>query len=224
MKERNYYPLLSQIFILLLIIANIAEIKVFNFVGFSIGGGTIIFPLLYVLNDVITEIYGFTASRKTIMNALYSNCIVSLFLYIIILLPPAESWKGQAAFEEVFSLSPRIVMASIISYFIGELLNSFIVASLKIKYQGNFFAFRAIISTSVSSILESLIFSYLAFYGRIPINELLEMIFLLFIIKISYEIIIMPFTIKLVKYLKKVENIEIFEKPTLSNFLRAYRI
>lgn len=224
MKERKYYHLLSQIFILLLILANIAEIKICDFFGFSIGAGTIVFPLIYVLNDIITEVYGFTAGRKTIMNALYSNCLFSLFLYIIILLPPSRSWDCQVAFTEVFSLSPRIVIASIISYFIGELLNSYIIANLKIKFQGSFFALRAIGSTFISSILESLIFSFLAFYGRLPLYELLEMIILLSLIKVTYEIIIMPFTLRIVNFLKKVEGNEIFEKPTIMNFLGVYNL
>src|SRR5579884_2756156 len=131
--SKNYYHNLTLAFTIILLLSNIAEIKIFDFFGYSIGAGTIIFPLLYVLNDVITEVYGFTAARRTIWVALLCNCIFSIFIYGVILLPSSPHFKHKEAFEKIFSISPRIVIASIASYFIGELLNSTIIAALKIR-------------------------------------------------------------------------------------------
>jgi uncharacterized integral membrane protein (TIGR00697 family) len=220
--NKIYYNSLTLIFNLLLLFSNIAEIKICSFFGYSVGAGTIVFPLIYILNDVITEVYGFSASRKIIWIALISNCVFSLFITLIVLLPSSPHFELQDAFEQIFLISSRIVAGSVISYFIGELLNAVIIATLKIKFKGYYFAFRAIFSTLVASFIESLIFALIAFYGRVPNVELFEMIILLTIIKVIYEILVMPFTIKFVKFLKVKEGINVFEQPTLKSIFLSF--
>lgn len=221
-NEKKYYTVITIAFTILLLSSNLAEAKICNFFGYAIGAGTLIFPLLYVLNDVLTEVYGFSASRKTILIALCVNCLFSLFIYGVILLPSSEHWDGQNAFEQTFAISPRIVFASVISYFIGELLNATILAFLKIKLHGKYFAFRAIFSTLVGSLIESTMFAYIAFFGRIPVNDLIEMVVLLTLIKVVYEILIMPITIKTVSLLKEREGISVFEKPSLKSLIPSF--
>lgn len=214
-NEKKHYSSISIIFTVLLLMSNIAETKIFNFFGYSIGAGTLIFPLLYVLSDVITEVYGFKASRKMIWIACFCSCLFSLFAYLVYLLPNSEYWQEQEAFEKIFLVSPRIMMASVISYFLGEMLNTSIIAILKIKFHGKYFIFRAMISTLFGALLESLIFTYGAFWGRLPAKQLLEMIIILTIIKVVYELLIMPLTIKFINYLKNSEKLDVFEKPSL---------
>ena len=219
LSSTKYYHSLTLSFTIILLLSNIAEIKICDFFGFSVGAGTIIFPLLYVLNDVLTEVYGFTAARRTIWIALLWNCIFSIFIYIILMLPSSPHFEQKQAFEQVFYVSPRIVVASIFSYFVGELLNSTIIAALKIRFQGRFFALRAIFSTLISSSAESSCFAYIAFAGRIPNKELIEMVVILSLIKVAYEILIMPFTLKFTNFLKRSEGVNIFEKPSFKAFI-----
>lgn len=225
-NDRKHYNSITIAFTVLLLLSNIAETKICNFFGYAIGAGTIIFPLLYILSDVLTEVYGFSASRQTIWIAFCSSCFFSIFIYLVSLFPASEYWEQQEAFEQIFLVSPRIVAGSLLSYFAGELLNTTIIAFLKVKFQGKYFALRAIFSTLMGALLESTLFGYIAFFGRIPTSELIGMIVLLTIIKVVYEILVMPFTIKFVNYLKEVEGFSVFEKPSLKrllpNFLKRF--
>lgn len=218
--EYKYYHLLSVSFVVCLVVSNIAAVKLCDFLGFAkLDAGTLTFPLLYILNDVITEVYGFSASRRAIYMALYSNCFVVGFLHLVTLMPPAEGWHNQEAFAEVFLMSPRILVASLSSYFIGELANATIIAYLKIKLEGEMFVYRAITSTAIGSLIESAIFSCLAFYGIISGEEIIKMIVLLTMIKIAYEIIIMPITVRCVSFLKTAEKVDVYEDPFTSSLI-----
>ena len=138
------------------------------------------------------------------------------------MLPEGEDWQEKEAFEVIFALSPRIMLGSLISYFLGELINSSIISSLKLQLQGRLFALRAVLSTLISSFIESILFGIIAFYGRIPDDELVKMTVMLTILKVLYEIAVMPFTIMLVNYLKKVENLDVYEKPLLKNIFPSW--
>lgn len=214
-QEKKYFNILTVAFSLFLIMSNLAEIKICDFFGYSIGAGTLVFPLVYILNDVLTEVYGFSNSRKAIWLALVCNCLLSLFMYIVIMLPPSQYWEDQAVFEKIFLVSPRIVIASIIAYLVGEMVNASIIALLKIRFLGKLFAVRAIFSTFLGSLVESAMFGYIAFWGRLPNSEINYMIWLLTIIKVAYELFSLPLTIRFVRFLKKAEGLDIYERPTL---------
>ncbi|MBN8512451.1 MAG: queuosine precursor transporter [Rickettsiales bacterium] len=223
LQKTKYYTFLTLIFIFCLLISNLAEIKIFDFFGLAqIGGGTIFFPLLYVLNDIITEVYGFSASRRTIWLALFFNILFTALMQLVILLPDGADWNEKQAFETVFLLSPRIMVGSLISYFIGELVNSTIISSLKLRMHGQMFPLRAVLSTFISSFIESVLFGIIAFYGRIPDDELVKMTIMLTLLKVLYEIVIMPFTVIFVSYLKKTEKLDVYEKPSLKKILPSW--
>lgn len=211
-----YYSILSTAFIVCLITANLAATKICNFMGYDLPGGIIIFPLLYIINDVLTEVYGFSASRKVIFRALIYNVILSAILYIVTLLPPSNNWSGQQCFEQIFSLTPRILFASIVSYIIGEALNAVIISNLKIIFKGKFFAIRAILSTTSGSFVESIIFCFIVFTGILAMEHILNMIVVLSLIKVIYEIIGLPITIRVVEFLKRKICCDVFEKPSLA--------
>lgn len=217
----KFYSLMSLIFVFCLIISNLAEIKLVDVFGYAqVGGGTLFFPMLYVMNDVITEVYGFSASRRVIWTALTFNLLFTSFMYIVMMLPDGADWQEKAAFETVFGISPRIVLGSISSYFFSELINSSIISYLKIKFAGKIFATRALFSTTVSSFIESVLFGYIAFYGRMPDDELIKMICMLTLVKVMYEFVLMPFTVLLVRYLKKSEGLDVYEKPSLIKIIQ----
>lgn len=212
----KFYNLITVIFVFCLLISNIAEAKIVDIFGIAqFGAGTLFFPLLYVMNDILTEVYGFSASRRTIWVALGFNLLYSFLMQIVLLLPPGPDWQEKEAFETIFGLSPRIVTGSIVSYFIGELINAIILANLKMQLKGRIFAVRALFSTLIASLVESIIFAYIAFYERIPGDELLKMICVLTLTKVFYELLIMPFTLKVISFLKKVEQLDVYEKPSL---------
>ena len=222
-SQTKFYNLLTVIFIFCLFISNIAEMKIMDVFGFAqVGAGTIFFPLLYIMNDIITEVYGFSASRKAIWAALFFNIAFTVLMQLIMILPDGDDWQEKEAFEVIFMLSPRIVIASLTSYFLGELINSSILSSLKLHFQGRIFALRAIFSTLVSSFLESIMFGFIAFYGRIPDDELIKMAIMLTIMKVLYEIITLPISLTLVNYLKKAEQLDVYEKPSLKKILPTW--
>lgn len=219
-KELKFYNLINISFVFCLLISNIAEVKIMDVFGYAqVGAGTLFFPLLYVMNDILTEVYGFSASRKTIWLALGFNLLFTLLMQLILALPEGSDWQEKQAFETVFTLSPRIVVASISSYFIGELLNSAIVAWLKFQFKGRIFVIRALFSTLIASFIESAMFGYIAFNNRIPDEELIKMVCMLTIMKVLYELLVMPFTVMLVSYLKKAEGLDIYEKPSIKGIL-----
>lgn len=217
-KLKYYYPL-GLLFIMCLIISNFGATKLVNFFGFTAPGGIILFPILYVLNDTLTEVYGFRASRRVIWSALLCNLFVSLILYTISLLPPALHWSNHEAFHKIFSLSPIIFIASVSSYLIGESVNAAIIAKLKIAMRGKMFAVRAIFSTLIGASLETVIFCFLAFYQTIDDFHLIMMIVHMVVIKVTYEVVVMPITIKVIGYLKRNDEVDVFEAPSFSELL-----
>lgn len=215
-NQTKYYNFITIFFVFCLLISNLAEIKIIDVFGWGqFGAGTIFFPLLYVLNDIVTEVYGYTASRRTIWLALFFNLLFSMIMYLVMFLPSGPDWQEKEAFETVFALSPRIIIGSITSFYVGELINAIIIANLKLQLKGKIFAVRALFSTLISSLIESILFSIIAFYGRLPGNELVKMICMLTLAKVLYEFFIMPLSIKLTTFLKKAENLDVYEKPTL---------
>lgn len=217
--QYRYYGSMTTAFVVLLILSNLAAIKLCDFFGYALDAGTAIFPVLYILSDVLTEVYGFSASRRAIYTAFSYNIFFSITMYMVILFPASDYWDKQSAFEQIFLTSPRIVVASVTSYFAGELINTSIIAFLKIKFAGRYFVFRAISSTLIGALTESIAFSYIAFYSTLHVDALLEMIILLTTIKVLYEMLAMPITVRLVNFLKRKEEIDVFETPSLRALL-----
>ena len=186
----KYFNAISITFVICLITSNLAATKLWQVYSFTLPGGMIIFPLLYVLNDILTEVYGFTASRRVILTALFCSLFVNIILWIVVLLPPAEHWNNHESFSNIFSLTPRIFIASFTSYFIGELLNAFSISNFKILLEGRHFAMRAIISTCIGATVESVLFINIAFIGLLPTKQLFSMILTMTVIKVVYEIIV----------------------------------
>ena len=215
----GYYHILALLFCFIFIISNIAATKVGLLGGVFIDTGTAYFPLLYIINDIITEIYGFRASRKVIWIAVCTNICFVLFLSLIVKLPSSHEIASNNSFDVVFSFSPRILIASVTSFLIGEYFNSMILAKAKIRFHGKMFMFRAIFSTVIGVSIESSLFSLIAFTGIVPTEELLNMTLLLIFAKIFYEVITMPITSRIVLFLKKHENFDFYDRDTKFNLL-----
>ena len=200
--NNKYYNLLFISFVVILILSGIGAGKICDVFGYKLDAGTIFFPLTYILSDITTEVYGYYASRKVIRMAMVCNIIVSLWLYFITYLPADLSIPSNAAFNTIFALSPRIFIAAIPGYYIGETMNAYILSALKAKLDGKFFVFRAVTSTAIGAMAESIVFCTLAFYGIISLAQIISMVYILVAIKIMYEIAVMPITVRLVYFLK----------------------
>jgi uncharacterized integral membrane protein (TIGR00697 family) len=180
------------------------------------GAGVLFFPISYVFGDILTEVYGYARSRRVIWSGFAALAFASFMAWVVVQLPPAASWKNQAAYEVAFGSTWRIALASMIAYFCGEFVNSFVLAKMKIWTAGKHLWTRTIGSTIFGEGVDSLLFYPLAFYGTgiIP-NELLPKVMLSqFIAKVGVEVAFTPVTYAIVGWLKRAENVDHYDRGT----------
>ncbi|MFI4984138.1 MAG: queuosine precursor transporter [Rickettsiales bacterium] len=213
-NKKDHLQLLTVLFACFLIISNIAAVKIVEIAGFIFPAGLIFFPITFIFDDVITEVYGFKASRRIIWLAFLANSLVMISLYAVTQLPSSTYFADQSAFEAIFTVTPRILLASLVSYLVGEFANSYVLAKLKIATNGKLFGLRAIASTALGVGLDTILFCTIAFYGLMPSEVILSLISFQYFIKVSYEILVLPLTYKVVAYLKKSDNVDYFDKDT----------
>ncbi len=215
MKSYKYLSVISGLFVMTLILSNVLDTKIFNLFGFiDLPTGILIFPLAYVFGDVLTEVYGYAASRKVIWTGFISLIAFTLFTTLAIHLPASSGWTLQTEFASVFSHMPRIVLASIIAYFCGEFVNSYIVAKMKVFTDGKRMPLRFVVSTIFGEFVDMILFAVIAFAGVLPFKLLISLGLCAWAFKIVWEIIALPITLPLVKRLKKIENEDYFDQKT----------
>jgi len=194
-----------------LLISNILATKILMIGPWAAPAGVLIFPIAYILNDVITEVWGFAKARLIIWTGFAVNVLAVLFFTIGIVVPGAAFWQNQEAFATILGNTPRIVVASMSAYLVGSFLNAFIMSRMKVLTKGRGFSGRAILSTLVGESADSFIFIGIAFAGIFPLGVLLTMIFTQAMLKTVYEILILPITIWTVGYVKRVEGVDTFD-------------
>lgn len=212
----SIYEVLVALFITTLIVSNIASVKLVHGGGLVFDAGTILFPLAYILGDIITEIYGFRKMRRLLFIGISMLLLTAATFYIVQVLPAANEWGNQAAYDSILGVVWRIVAASIVALFVGELLNSYVLAKLKIRTKGKGLWGRIVGSTAIGSLVDTTIFSLLAFGGTVSGSTMLQLIATVYGIKLLTEIIISPITVRVIGYIKKREHIDIYEEPTIS--------
>jgi len=210
-SPHRYFDVLVALFVAVLLISNIASTKILTLWKFTFDGGTILFPLSYIFGDILTEVYGFRRSRRVIWLGFISALLMSLVLFVVQKLPPAADWPNQQAFETLLGFVPRIVLASLIAYFLGEFSNSITLSLLKIRTKGKFLWVRTVFSTIIGEGIDTIVFCLIAFYGTLPGNILWAIILSNYIFKCSVEILLTPFTYKIVNFLKKKEKVDVFD-------------
>lgn len=195
-----------------LIVSNLIEIKTVD-IGFAtITAGMVVFPLSYIINDCIVEVYGFRKARTVIWLGFAMNLLVTLFLQFAILLPGADSWQSQDAMEAVYGTVPRILGASFVAFLCGSMVNALVMSKMKVASGGRHFSLRAIVSTLWGEGTDSIIFFPLAFGGILPWREIVSLIVAQALLKTAYEIIILPVTLKVVKKLKSIESTDTYDR------------
>ena len=222
MKEKVSIPfmMLGILFNVCLIAANLLETKVIQVFGITMTAGLLVFPISYIINDCIAEVWGFKKARLIIWSGFAMNFFVVLLGLIAVSLPAAPFWEGEKAFNFVFGMAPRIVIASLAAFLVGSFLNAYVMSRMKMASHGKNFSARAICSTLVGESADSIIFFPIAFGGLIPVNELLIMMVIQIFLKSLYEVIILPVTIIVVNYIKKVDGSDVYDEGISYNVLK----
>lgn len=215
------FMLLGILFNICLVTANILEAKVVQVFGITATAGLIVFPISYIINDCIAEVWGYKKARLIIWSGFASNFLLIIFSQIAVQLPAAPYWEREEGFNFVFGMAPRIALASLTAFLVGSFLNAYVMSKMKIASKGKNFSLRAIVSTLVGESADSMIFFPIAFLGLIPLMELLILIATQALLKSLYEIIILPVTIRVVKYIKKIDGSDVYDIGTSYNILKV---
>ncbi|MFA7653429.1 MAG: queuosine precursor transporter [Candidatus Magasanikbacteria bacterium] len=217
MKSYRYLDIIGMVFVAVLLISNVASSKILDLGWFTFDGGTILFPLSYIFGDILTEVYGYSQSRKIIWTGFFCALLMSLVFMVVGKLPPAEGWNNQLAYEAILGLTPRIVIASLAAFWCGSFINAFIMAKLKLITQGKWLWLRTIGSTIVGELFDTALFVIVAFGGVIPLVLLITIIISNYIFKTAIEILFTPITYKVVKFLKQTEVEDYYDTHTSFN-------
>ena len=223
MKEKVSVPfmLLGILFNVCLIAANLLETKVIQIGSLTVTAGLLVFPISYIINDCIAEVWGFKKARLIIWSGFAMNFFVVALGLIAVAIPAAPFWEGEEHFDFVFGMAPRIVAASLMAFLVGSFLNAYVMSKMKVASRGRHFSARAILSTLAGETADSLIFFPIAFGGIIAWRELLIMMCIQIILKSMYEVIILPVTIRVVKAIKKIDGSDVYDTDISYNVLKV---
>lgn len=208
------YTTISAMFVGILLISNVVAVKPIAFGAISIGefslplifdGGVFLFPLAYVLGDVIAEVYGLKASRRAIFTAFALALLASLTIFVVQVSPPAAGWENQEAFAAVLGFVPRIVAASLIAFVVGQLMNAWVLDRLRRRTAGRFLRTRLIGSTVVGQLFDTLIFCTIAFAGIITGVDFVMYVVLGYLVKVLAEIVLLPITTRVIRRVRCAE-------------------
>jgi uncharacterized integral membrane protein (TIGR00697 family) len=221
-RQYQYYEFVMAAFVTVLICSNlvgpakIAQVDLPLFGAATFGAGVLFFPISYVFGDILTEVYGYARSRRVIWAGFAGLAFASFMAWVVVSLPPAPFWKNQAAYEIAFGQAWRIALASLIAFFCGEFVNSFVLAKMKILTAGRWLWTRTIGSTIFGEGVDSLIFYPLAFYGTgiIPDDKLPLVMLAQFVTKVGVEVLFTPVTYAVVAWLKRVEHEDYYDRDT----------
>ena len=201
----SLYPGIVAVFVALLLISNIGAVKLIEFGPFITDGGAFLFPLVYIVGDVLAEVYGWKAARRAIILAFAMSALAALTFWLVQISPPAEAWENQAAFESVLGFVPRIVLASILGLLVGQLLNAYVLVWIKKRTQEKRLWARLLGSTVVGEFADTVVFCTIAFYGVITGGDFLTYVLVGFAYKTAVEVILLPVTYRVIAFVKKRE-------------------
>lgn len=214
MPTPNFLWFLTLAYSMVIVLANWFDVRLIKIFGLTTDAGTLIFPLTFLLSDLITEVYGYKYARRAIWCGLLFNVIFILYGQIVIHLPNPDYPTHNELFDTLHAANARIIFASCISYLIAEPLNSLVMAKLKIKMQGRYMGVRFLSSTMIAAGVDSFIFGSIAFYGVMSNVNLWYLILTMWFIKVVIEILGLPLSIRLAKILKQKEALDIYDKRT----------
>lgn len=214
------FMLFSTLFCVCLITANVLETKQISIGSINITGGLIVFPISYIINDCVCEVWGYRKARLLIWLGFAMNFLFVMFGSIADAIPGAPYWHNEEGFHAVFGLAPRIAGASFMAFLVGSFINAYVMSRMKISSSGRHFSLRAIVSTVFGEAADSLIFFPLAFLGVIPMAEMPSLIISQVVIKTLYEVVALPLTLRVVALTKKVEGVDVYDNNISYNVFR----
>ncbi len=212
--------LMGVLFSVCLIAANLLETKVVQIGGLSVTCGLLVFPISYIINDCIAEVWGFAKARIIIWCGFAMNFFVVALGLISVQLPAAPFWEGEEHFNFVFGMAPRIVAGSLLAFLVGSFLNAYVMSRMKLKSEGRHFSLRAIVSTLVGETADSLVFFPIAFGGILTVGQLATMMAVQIVLKSLYEVVILPVTIRVVRAVKRMEETDVYDEGISYNIFK----
>jgi hypothetical protein len=219
----RWYPLVVALSASALVVSNIIAVKLIDLFGLTLPAAVILFPVVYILGDVLTEVYGYARARQAIWIGFGCNLLAVAAIWAAGRLPPAEFWNAQVypgpaeagrAYQAILGFTPRLLLASLLAYLVGEFLNAFVLAKLKLATQGRWLWTRTIGSTLVGQGADSAIFISAAFAGILPAGALAAAVLSQWLVKSGYEALATPLTYWVVNRLKRAEGGEAFDRET----------
>lgn len=211
------FLILTSLFITCLLITNITAGRLIQLFGMPLTADLFLFPITYIFGDVLTEVYGFKKARLTIWLGFGANLLMALFFMFIISLPYPSFWEQNAAYNTVLGFTPRLVLASLIAYFVGEFSNSVILSRMKVWTEGRWLWSRTIGSTLVGEGIDTLVFMAIAFGGAYALPIFFSMVLGQYLWKVGYEVLATPLTYLFVGWLKKKEGLDTFDRDIVYN-------
>ncbi len=213
-KTIKYYDTLLVLFVVSLLLSNLVGTKLVAIGPIITDGGVILFPIVYILGDIITEVYGYRFTRRAIWTAFVAMLLSVLVFTIVRYLPPADEYQHQAAFEAVLGFFPRIVIASLMAFLVGSFVNSWVLAKLKVITKGRKLWLRLIGSTMIGEFLDTLVFALIAFGGIVTGFDMVSYILVGLVLKILAEVVLMPITYALISRIKRLAGIDNYDEET----------
>ncbi len=222
-RHFRYFDYLMAAFVAILLLSNlIGASKLATIEGFTFGAGILFFPISYVLGDVLTEVYGYANARRCVWTGFAALLFMAFMSFVVVAMPPAAGWDGQAAYESVFGNTWRIVAASVLAFWAGEFVNSFVMAKMKLLTGGKHLWSRTIGSTVFGQAVDSLIFYPIAFFGIWTNQQVLTVMVTNWLLKVLWEVLLTPVTYMVVGWFKAREGVDVFDDGTdFSPFAKA---
>lgn len=210
-------PIFTGLFVACLLISNVASAGKFIQLGvLTLAGGTLVFPISFIFGDILTEVYGYAESRKVIWTGFASLIFAGLFFLLVEALPAPDFWHNEEAYRSILGFTPRIFIASMTAYFCGEFCNSFVLSRMKYVAKGKrgfAQAWRFIASTIVGEGIDSAVFFFVAFYGVLEMQNILQAMISAYLFKVVFEIIATPVSLRFSNWVKKAEGIDHIDHP-----------
>ena len=219
----QWFVIVVAVFVTCLITANVTAVKLTDIFGLILPAGVIVFPVSYIVGDVLTEVYGFHRARRVIWLGFFCNVIAVFAIWLGGIMPAAPFWDAQEAYDTILGYAPRLLIASFLAYLVGEFANSIVLAKMKVATNGRWLWSRTIGSTLVGQGLDSLVFVVVAFFGTIPLAGLVAAIVAQWLFKSVYEAAATPLTYLVVNALKRHEGVDVYDRDTDFNPLPVVR-
>ena len=214
MKRTKYFDIFVALSAAVLLMSNLAATKLVSFGSIITDGGAILFPIVYILGDILTEVYGYKYARRAIWVSFAIMMFGVAVFTAVRLLPAAPDYVDQAAFESVFGFFPRIVVASLLAFLVGSFVNAYILARLKVRSRGKHLWARLIGSTFLGELLDTVIFALVAFGGILSTGDMVVFVLVGWLFKTGVEIVVLPITYRVINLIKQAEKLDTYDKKT----------